>query len=128
MLPTAITYALLVSEYYVKLDLEAMIKRAFPDSNLVFASDSVDSAAEFLSETPVDLVVSDVILSDGYSTEMLQAIEWQKPVIFFSEFDELEYLTRSLNCLAFLPKPVTQDNLSSAIQKLDSPISQSIIV
>jgi len=79
---------------------------------------SVKESIEFLSQpSPVDLIFSDVQLSDGLSFEIFNRGNIRVPVIFITGYDEFMLNAFEYNGIDYLLKPVDKESLSKALIK-----------
>ncbi len=80
-----------------------------------------DSVSWLQSNTqPLDLILSDIQLTDGLSFEIFQKVDVSTPVIFTTAYDEYALDAFKMNSVGYLLKPVTFLDLSNAIRKIDS--------
>ncbi len=79
---------------------------------------TVRESIEFLSQQPdVDLIFSDVQLSDGLSFEIFNQGHVRTPVIFITGYDEFMMNAFEYNGIDYLLKPVDRDSLRKALIK-----------
>lgn len=79
---------------------------------------SVKESIEYLSQpNTVDLIFSDVQLSDGLSFEIFSKSNIRIPVIFITGYDEFMLNAFEYNGIDYLLKPVDKDNLRKALIK-----------
>lgn len=92
------------------------------DSNIKILGklQSVEEAVAWLQENDqsLDLIFSDIQLTDGLSFEIFQKYPVNIPVIFATAYDEYALDAFKLNSIDYLLKPVTFMDLSNAINKL----------
>jgi len=83
--------------------------------------DSVKSASEWLKshQQELDVIFMDIQLVDGKSFEIFHKVEINKPIIFTTAFDDYAIDAFKVNSIDYLLKPITFDDLSAAIGKLD---------
>lgn len=83
--------------------------------------DSVKTASTWLKEhqQELDLIFMDIQLIDGKSFEIFDLVHINKPIIFTTAFDDYAIDAFKVNSVDYLLKPITFDDLSSAIGKLD---------
>lgn len=100
--------------------LESLINKIDNDINVVGKLRSVSAAVEWLSsnEHP-DLLISDIKLLDGISFEIFSQIEYQKPVIFTTAYDQYAIKAFEVNSIDYLLKPIQKEKLEAAFQKLE---------
>ena len=79
---------------------------------------SVRESVEYLSQKPaVDLIFSDVQLSDGLSFEIFSQGNVRTPVIFITGYDEFMMNAFDYNGIDYLLKPVDKEDLRKALTK-----------
>ncbi|MFD2200830.1 LytR/AlgR family response regulator transcription factor [Shivajiella indica] len=66
-----------------------------------------------------DLIFLDIELSDGQSFEIFQRIKVNCPIIFTTAYDEFALKAFELNSIDYLLKPIKEEDLSRAFDKLD---------
>ncbi|MFN8344664.1 MAG: LytTR family DNA-binding domain-containing protein [Spirosomataceae bacterium] len=79
--------------------------------------DTIQAATLFLTKHTPDLVLTDVVLPDGLSFDLLETIAPTYPVVFFTEFPDEIYFRRahSFSNATFLIKPFHRFTLQSAV-------------
>jgi len=101
-------------------DLAYSIKEVRPNFEIVKMVSSIKSATTFLKTKPlIDLIFSDIQLTDGLSFEIFKQVEVQVPVIFCTAYDEYALNTFDTNGIAYLLKPFTTEAIEKAIQKFE---------
>ncbi len=106
-------------------DLAYSIKEVRPNFEIVKTASSVKSATAFLKTHPlVDLIFSDIQLTDGLSFEIFKKIAIQVPVIFCTAYDEYALNAFDTNGIAYLLKPFTTAAIEKAIQKFEQLTQQ----
>jgi DNA-binding LytR/AlgR family response regulator len=80
---------------------------------------SVKESIEYLSQpgNTVDIIFSDVQLSDGLSFEIFNKGNIKAPVIFITGYDEFMLNAFEYNGIDYLLKPVDKESLSKALVK-----------
>lgn len=101
--------------------LERYLKKYSEDIRVLSTTSSIKETCEWLSENQprLDLIFMDIQLTDGLSFEIFNRISVEKPVIFITAFDEYAIDAFKVNSIAYLLKPITFMDLSSALLKLD---------
>lgn len=102
--------------------LKKLLFEIKPDIEIIAELESVyDSKnwfqSNFLSE--IDLLFSDIQLSDGLSFEIFESINVQLPIIFTTAFDEYALKAFKLNGVDYLLKPIQKEELTKAIDKFE---------
>lgn len=86
--------------------------------NLLASLSSVKESIKYLNKNPdVDLIFSDVQLSDGLSFEIFEESQIKVPVIFITGFDEFMINSFEYNGIDYLLKPVEEEELRKALLK-----------
>jgi len=99
-------------------NLAAAITSIADDIHIVARLGSVRESVEFLSQKPdVDLIFSDVQLSDGLSFEIFSQGNVRTPVIFITGYDEFMMNAFEYNGIDYLLKPVDREDLRKALTK-----------
>ncbi len=108
-------------EYYAVKELKSAIAKLRPDYHIACTAEDTESAMAFLSNHPVDLIFSDVRLSDGLSFNIFGSINI--PTIFISGFisgyEEYASQAVSYNCVDFILKPYSEEQLHRAICRFE---------
>lgn len=106
-------------EHLAAKKLQKMLQKYDPSLEIIKILDSVESAVEWLNDndTP-DLILMDIQLTDGTSFDILKSHEISCPVIFTTAYDQYALEAFRLHSIAYLIKPVSQEKLNEAMQKL----------
>lgn len=82
---------------------------------------SVADSVQWLSQrqNELDLIFMDIQLIDGKSFEIFDKVNIQKPIIFITAFDEYAIDAFKVNSIDYLLKPITFDDLTQALTKLE---------
>lgn len=101
--------------------LERYLKKYDADIAVVEKLNSVAGSTDWLQkyQDNVDLIFMDIQLLDGKSFEIFDTVKIHKPIIFITAFDEYAIDAFKVNSIAYLLKPITFDDLSSALEKLE---------
>ncbi len=67
----------------------------------------------------IDLIFSDIQLSDGLSFEIFEALDIQLPIIFTTAYNEYALRAFKLNGVDYLLKPIQKDELEKALNKFN---------
>lgn len=123
---------LIEDEPLVAKELSAMLLRVEPKAEVIGILPGVAVAMKWFSEnTPPDLIVSDIQLSDGISFEIFEKLHLHCPIIFATAYDEYAIRAFKLNSIDYLLKPFDPKELESALLKYkslagDSPLSEQL--
>lgn len=113
-----INYILLEDEYYTAEAMKLLMHREHPDYRLIGVADDLHGASCLLRQPDVQLVISDVCLSDGTIFDALNSFDI--PVIFITGYEQYREMTRRYNTVDFLLKPVDETSLESALKKFEN--------
>jgi len=89
---------------------------------IVAALESVFDAKKWFETYPlseIDLLFSDIQLSDGLSFEIFENIQANLPIIFTTAYDEYALRAFKLNGIDYLLKPIQKEELIQAISKFE---------
>lgn len=101
-------------------DLIYSIKEVRPNFEIIKIVPSVKSAIAFLTtHPPIDLIFSDIQLSDGLSFDIYKKVEVEVPVIFCTAYDDYALNAFEANGIAYLLKPFTTEAIEKAIEKFE---------
>ncbi len=102
--------------------LERYLNRYDPQIEVMEKMESVENTVSWLKEhqDELDLIFLDIQLTDGLSFKIFDQVEVTKPVIFTTAFDQYAIDAFKVNSIDYLLKPITFDDLSKSLQKLDS--------
>ena len=101
--------------------LEQQVKECSDDIDSVILLDSVASAKSwFRDNSPPDLLFLDIHLTDGTGFELLKDLEIVPPIIFTTAYDEYAIKAFNYNSIAYLLKPVAQEDVVGALTKFAS--------
>lgn len=96
-----------------------LLKERLPEARVTGPLASIESAVQYLQTAPpVDLIFSDIRLSDGLSFEALKAAPPTVPIIFTTAYDEYAVQAFKYNSFDYLLKPIDPDELDAAIDKV----------
>lgn len=101
--------------------LEKLLKKVDAEMVVLDKIDSVKKAVQWFrsaSSSP-DLIFMDIQLADGLSFEIFEHVDITVPVIFTTAFDEYALKAFKVNSIDYLLKPVDEDELQGAFDKLN---------
>jgi DNA-binding LytR/AlgR family response regulator len=99
--------------------LERLIQKVAPEMKVVAKIESVRDAVPFLAvHTDIGLIFSDVQLADGLSFEIFGQVQVKCPIIFTTAYDHYAIEAFKTNGIDYLLKPVEEDRLKKAIEKI----------
>lgn len=100
--------------------LRLLLERVNPGICIDACLDSISDTVSWLRENPSpDLLLLDIHLADGSVFEIFNQLHIDIPVIFTTAYDQ--YAITAFQCMSvdYLLKPVSQEALSRALQKLE---------
>jgi len=99
--------------------LQRILRYVAPEMKVLTVIDTAREAIDYLStKPPVNLIFSDVQLADGLSFEIFRKVEVQVPIIFTTAYDTYAIDAFNTNGIDYLLKPIEEDRLKQAIQKV----------
>jgi two-component system, LytTR family, response regulator len=115
-------------EPLVAKDLQNLIARIEPSSQIIGILSSVESAKKWFDENPLpDLILSDIQLSDGTSFEIYENLHLTCPIIFTTAYDDYAIRAFKLNSIDYLLKPVDGKELQAALNKYKALSTETIL-
>ena len=111
--------ALIIEDEYPAAErLEKLIQRLDVRVEIIGVLESVESAKRwFATGQPVDLIFSDIQLSDGLSFQIFEAFPAHRPIIFTTSYDEYAIRAFRVKSIDYLLKPIKLPELAEAIRK-----------
>ncbi|WP_266362455.1 LytR/AlgR family response regulator transcription factor [Tellurirhabdus rosea] len=111
--------ALLIEDEYPAAErLEKLIRKLDPRIEIVAVLESVEAGKRwFAAGQPVDLIFSDIQLSDGLSFQIFEAFPAHSPIIFTTSYDEYAIKAFRVRSIDYLLKPIKLPELAEAIRK-----------
>jgi len=99
--------------------LEKMISKLSTGMEVVAKLESVRDSVNYLkSDNGIQLIFADVQLADGLSFEIFKTIKVTCPIIFTTAYDQYAIEAFKTNGIDYLLKPIEEDRLKQAIDKL----------
>lgn len=111
-------YLIIEDEPLAQEELVRMLKALDPNFMLLASIDSVKQSIEWFNtnEQP-DIVFMDIHLSDNICFEIFNKVEITAPVIFTTAYDQYAIEAFKTNGIAYLLKPIEEEDLISALKK-----------
>ena len=99
--------------------IEGLVKRYDPEIQVLDVLDTIEDTVSFLQDKPdeIDIVLMDIHLSDGSSFEVFNHVNYLKPIIFTTAYDQYSLKAFKLNSIDYLLKPVKYEELEAALNK-----------
>ena len=102
-------------------DLKRTIFAVLPTAEIMGVVGSVEEGIEILEqESNIDLIFSDIQLSDGLSFEIFQAVDNKIPVVFCTAFDEFALQAFQTYGIDYILKPFDETTVQKALDKFTS--------
>lgn len=99
--------------------LRTLITKHMPECVVVDHLDSVQETINWLHSNPEpDLIFLDIQLSDGISFEIFNHVNITAPIIFTTAYDQFALQAFKVNSVDYLLKPISEEDLIAAHQKL----------
>jgi two-component system LytT family response regulator len=99
--------------------MQRMLADVQSDAQLLATIGSVEESVEWLqSHQSPDLILMDIELADGQSFEIFNQVTVSCPVIFTTAYDEYAIKAFRVNSIDYLLKPVKEEDLRRALNKL----------
>lgn len=105
-------------EHLTAQRIETLLRHIDPGIEVISIIDSVKRSVEwFSSNEQPHLVFMDIQLADGLSFDIFDAVKIEAPVIFITAFQEYAIKAFKVNSVDYLLKPVSEEDLRSALAK-----------
>lgn len=113
-----------------------MLASVAPEYEVVAILQSIEeSIVWFGKNTDYQLVFMDIQVADGIVFELFETVDVLSPIIFTTAYDKYAVQAFKVNSVDYLLKPVSEDELGRAIEKLKrmerqmtaSPLSKDVI-
>ena len=114
--------ALLIEDEYPAAErLEKLLRKADPRVQIAGVLESVEAPKPwFALGQPVDLIFSDIQLSDGLSFQIFEQFPAHSPIIFTTSYDEYAIKAFRVKSIDYLLKPIKLPDLSEALRKYET--------
>jgi two-component system, LytTR family, response regulator LytT len=100
--------------------LEQLLHQIEKTISVVAKIGTIRDAVDWLGTNTVDLIFSDIHLSDGLSFNIFEKVEVNTPVIFTTAYDQYAIKAFKVNSIDYLLKPIEIDKLTQSIEKFKS--------
>lgn len=99
-------------------DLKRTIFEVLPSAEIVGVVGSVESGIDFIEKGhKIDLIFSDIQLSDGLSFEIYQSVGISIPIIFCTAFDQFSLQAFQTYGIDYILKPFDVESVKRALDK-----------
>lgn len=100
-------------------ELVRILRKHFPNIEIVDIIGSVRDSEEWLRNNTADLIFMDIQLLDGCCFDIFDVVEVRTPIIFTTAYDQYALKAFKVNSVDYLLKPVDEDELVAAVRKMD---------
>lgn len=100
-------------------ELVRILRKHFPNIEIVDIIGSVRDSVEWLRNNTADLIFMDIQLLDGCCFDIFDVVEVRTPIIFTTAYDQYALKAFKVNSVDYLLKPVDEDELVAAVRKMD---------
>ena len=108
-------------ENLIAEEMQVNVSSVAPDVQVLDVLPSLKTARKwFMNNAEPDLLFMDIKLSDGLSFELFDQFTLQCPVIFCTAYEEYAIRAFKVNGVDYLLKPVQEEDLKKAIDKVRS--------
>ncbi len=99
--------------------IENLLMKYDPGIHVLEVLDTIEDSITFLKDRAddIDLVLLDIHLSDGSSFEIFNHVDYLKPIIFTTAYDQYSLRAFKVNSIDYLLKPVKYEELKAALDK-----------
>ncbi|MFY8127935.1 MAG: LytR/AlgR family response regulator transcription factor [Chitinophagaceae bacterium] len=112
-----IKVVIIEDEKYAALFLKELLLKIAKDVEVIGILESVEMATASLPSLNPDLILADIQLDDGVSFLIFDKLQWRKPVIFITAYDNYAIRAFKLNGIDYLLKPCDEEELVLALEK-----------
>jgi DNA-binding LytR/AlgR family response regulator len=113
-------------ELLIATEMQETIAGVAPDIKVLEIIPSLKAARKwFMANAEPDIIFMDIKLSDGLSFELFDQFQLQCPIIFCTAYEEYAIRAFKVNGVDYLLKPVQEEDLEKAINKVRSLRSSS---
>lgn len=100
-------------------ELVRILRKHFPNIEIVDIIGSVRDSVEWLRNNTADLIFMDIQLLDGCCFDIFDVVEVRTPIIFTTAYDQYALKAFKVNSVDYLLKPVDEDELVATVRKMD---------
>lgn len=97
----------------------------FQEIEIVGESTKMAKAISDIKTLSPDLLFLDIQLAEGTGFDLLNKLEFKGKVIFVTAFDEYAFRAFEINALDYLLKPISQERLQTAINKVAGNVERT---
>jgi DNA-binding LytR/AlgR family response regulator len=109
---------LIEDEILAKRRLVSILHQIEPSIQIIKECEGIQDCLDFLNTYPsIDLIISDIQVSDGNIFELFKIIKVTIPIIFTTAYDQYAIQAFKQNSIDYLLKPIEPIELKLAIEK-----------
>lgn len=98
--------------------LQRLIKSIYPKATINVVESVNESVGWINTNKQPDVVLMDIRLSDGLCFDIFEQVKIDCPIIFTTAYDEYALKAFKVNSVDYLLKPIEQDELKTAFEKI----------
>lgn len=96
-------------------NLTRLIRKYYPDFNIIGKVDSISEAIKWLNKSHPDIIFMDVELSDGHCFEIFNSVEIDSFVIITTAYENYALNAFKAKCIDYLMKPIDDDKFTESV-------------
>lgn len=101
--------------------IRSYLSELFPSATVFGPIISIEDGIKWLNENEApDVIISDIMLTDGLSFDIFKATNTRIPIIFTTAYDKYALNAFEVNSVDYLLKPVTKERLKQSLDKIPS--------
>ncbi|QPH40732.1 LytR/AlgR family response regulator transcription factor [Pedobacter endophyticus] len=108
---------LIVDDNEIERDVVEMHLKKIPSLNIVAICSNGVEASQILSNTPIDIVFSDIDMPDLSGMELLKTLKNHPQFVFITSFSEYAAESFNLDAIDFIVKPASFKRILKAVNK-----------
>src|SRR5262245_57271373 len=111
-------------ERLARAKLRAMLEH-YPRISIAGEADNCAAALRLINEARPDVVFLDIQMPGESGFDLVNRLDFPIKIIFVTAFDEYAIRAFEINALDYLLKPVTQERLTQAVERLSQSTAPS---
>ncbi|MGL4993272.1 MAG: LytR/AlgR family response regulator transcription factor [Bacteroidales bacterium] len=104
-------------EMPAKAQLERLIAQNFPELKVIGHASSIVSAIDWLNKNTVELIFTDVELSDGLCFDIFSRVKTKADIIFTTAYDNYAIKAFKVDGTDYLLKPIEEEEFVTSVEK-----------
>lgn len=110
---------LIEDEEFAAVRLTDLVLQSLPEATIAAITTGVNESVAWLETHQVDLIFSDIQLSDGLSFSIFERVRPNVPIIFTTAYDQYAIKAFQTNGIAYLLKPVRFEDVKASLLKYE---------